>query len=119
MTTPALADAPLLGLLQPRDRQRTGRHDDDWRVLFSGGAITGTKIHNNCFEENGTGLESTNGDHTVNAENNFWGEDDGPSGVGPGPGNAALVGSGDSIVQQTGDRVDVEPFLTECLEVGA
>jgi len=45
-------------------------------------------IRDNCFRNNGTGLNVT-GTYasTVNAEDNWWGDDSGPSGAGPGSGD--------------------------------
>ena len=85
--------------------------DNGSGMLLSNSSVTGTKIHNNCFD-NEFGLVSMPGDHVANAENNFWGASDGPSGFGPG--GVPLLGSGDPIVQDADDAIDVEPFLIDC-----
>lgn len=71
---------------------------------------TGVTAHTNCIEGNTmAGLEAGTGGHsgTLNAENNWWGAASGPSGVGP--------GTGDAIVDPDG-VVDFTPFLiaTSC-----
>jgi hypothetical protein len=62
---------------------------------------TGVTVSNNVIYNNtGIGLQNLHATLTVNAENNWWGAGDGPSGAGP--------GSGDDISV----RVDADPFLT-------
>lgn len=80
--------------------------------LVSGNAIgivvgtfvaAGTTASNNCISGNAAGF--VNGSASaVDAENNWWGAADGPSGDGP--------GSGDSVVDAGGGTTDVVPFST-------
>jgi nitrous oxidase accessory protein NosD len=72
---------------------------------FAIGANSGVTAHHNCIHGNSTaGLEVESGGHsgTLNAENNWWGDSSGPSGTGP--------GTGDAIVDPDG-VVDFDPWL--------
>jgi len=72
---------------------------------------TGTVIHNNKIYGNNTekdatsgGLWVANGVVSVNAEENWWGDATGPSGVGPGEGDAIIAPAG---------VVDYEPWWAD------
>jgi hypothetical protein len=71
-------------------------------IFVSPAAVPGP-VTNNCFSQDtaptGGGI-SKSGGATLNAESNWWGAANGPSGVGP--------GSGDSVTA----NVDFDPFLT-------
>jgi len=58
----------------------------------------------NCIVDNGVGLRHQGTEPVINAENNYWGTADGPSGIGP--------GSGDPIEVTGTGTVDYEPWLT-------
>jgi len=78
------------------------RVDDPFMI----GPNSGIAAHNNCIAGNTTaGLQVDAGGHpaTLNADNNWWGAASGPSGVGP--------GTGDAIVDPD-LVVDFSPFLT-------
>jgi parallel beta-helix repeat protein len=86
-------------------------------IFLSRGASGNTFMHNNCISKDATGigLETDPTDalaYSINAENNFWGAADGPSG--DGPLGSVLTGSGEEIDQKATDSVDVEPFLSKC-----
>lgn len=76
-------------------------HDQD---VFEAGVASDTAantVFSNAFASNTIGVDGsaiTSG--TLNAENNYWGAGDGPSGVGPGSGDPVTTG------------VDFAPFLT-------
>jgi hypothetical protein len=73
-------------------------------VFFSSAQFPGTistnSLNENSISGNAVGVRYA-GTETIDAENNWWGAADGPSGAGP--------GSGDSVV---GATVDFDPFLT-------
>jgi len=73
-------------------------------VLFSSSQAAGTistnTLNNNNISGNMAGA-TYSGTETINAENNWWGAADGPSGNGP--------GSGDAV---NGSTIDFDPFLT-------
>ena len=84
-----------------RNGVRGIRVDDPFAI----GANSGVAADNNCIQGNTVaGLEVGTGGHsgTLNAESNWWGAASGPSGVGP--------GTGDAIVDPDG-VVDFSPFL--------
>jgi len=56
-------------------------------------------IYNNIYSNNVYGLLNTSSTNIINAENNWWGANDGPSGVGPGSGDAVSA------------NVDYDPWL--------
>ncbi|MHC4308778.1 MAG: beta strand repeat-containing protein, partial [Planctomycetota bacterium] len=59
-------------------------------------------IRNNSFLGNTTGLANQHTSESVTAEQNYWGDVDGPSGIGP--------GSGDPITEVLADSVDYSPW---------
>jgi len=62
----------------------------------------GVEAHNNNIEGNASfGMLVVGASGVVNATNNWWGSSDGPSGVGPGSGDAVTA------------NVNFSPFLTE------
>jgi hypothetical protein len=64
---------------------------------------TGAAVNTNCISGNGAGLVN-GGNAAVDAEDNWWGSADGPSGDGP--------GSGDSVVDAASGTIDFAPFST-------
>jgi parallel beta-helix repeat protein len=61
----------------------------------------GVEAHNNNIEGNASlGMQVVGASGVVNATNNWWGSSDGPSGVGPGSGDAVTA------------NVNFSPFLT-------
>lgn len=61
----------------------------------------GAEVHNNNIEGNASfGMRVDGASGVVNATNNWWGASDGPSGVGPGSGDAVTI------------NVNFSPFLT-------
>jgi parallel beta-helix repeat protein len=76
--------------------------DNGWTGIRVGGGTvsSGINIHFNNFVGNGIyGVESVIAGSMVAAENNWWGANDGPSGVGPGNGDAVSA------------NVDYDPWL--------
>jgi hypothetical protein len=77
-------------------------------VFFSSGQFPGT-ISTNTFNQNNisgnTAGATYTGTETINAENNWWGAADGPSGDGTGSGYSVNGASG-------GGAIDFDPFLT-------
>ncbi len=70
--------------------------------VYSDGAGENPTVSQSCFIDNVQfGAFATNGG-TINAENNYWNSSDGPSGEGPGSGDAVSQG------------VDFQPFLDAC-----
>ena len=73
-------------------------------VLFSSAQAAGTistnTLNNNNISGNAAGA-TYSGAETINAESNWWGAADGPSGNGPGTGDAV-----------NGSTIDFDPFLT-------
>jgi hypothetical protein len=62
----------------------------------------GVEAHNNNIEGNSSfGMQVVGASGVVNATNNWWGSSDGPSGVGPGSGDAVTA------------NINFSPFLTE------
>ena len=62
---------------------------------------TGVEAHNNNIEGNASfGMQVVGASGVANATNNWWGAGDGPSGVGPGSGDAVTA------------NVNFSPFLT-------
>jgi len=91
MTTVTVEDNTLSG-------NGTGlRIGDGANVLASNFTITG-----NSFTGNTTGLANQHASESVTATQNYWGDVDGPSGIGP--------GSGDSITEVVADSVDYSPW---------
>lgn len=77
-------------------------------VFFSSGQFPGTistnTLNNNNISGNAAGATYA-GTETINAENNWWGAADGPSGDGTGSGDAVNGMGG-------GGAIDFDPFLT-------
>lgn len=77
-------------------------------VFFSASQAAGTistnRLNQNNIDGNGDGAFYAGGE-TIDAENNWWGSADGPSGDGPGSGDSVDGASG-------GGAIDFDPFLT-------
>jgi hypothetical protein len=69
--------------------------------LYADGAAVSLTANDNSISGNGTGYDNTNSLAPQNAERNWWGSASGPSGTGP--------GSGDAIA---GANVDFNPWRT-------
>jgi hypothetical protein len=76
-------------------------HDNDYGMVVVGSSAASVSANMNSFSGNGTGVDassSTGG--PVDAEDNWWGAADGPSGAGPGSGDPITV------------NVDADPFAS-------
>ena len=77
-------------------------------AVFTGTENTGIRVkHNNIQGNIFAGLQVVNNAYSgiLNATNNFWGNASGPSGIGPGTGDAIINGDPDTTIL-------FEPFLT-------
>jgi nitrous oxidase accessory protein NosD len=77
-------------------------------IYLRGSTVSAVTAHGNCIQGNTTaGLQVEPGAHTgtLDAENNYWGDASGPSGVGPGSGDAVI--DPDSVV-------DFDPWAPGC-----
>ena len=77
----------------------------DWGLIVEekvhdAGCATGVAAHYNNIVGNTTGIQNDSPTDTVDAEYNWWGATDGPSGVGPGSGDAVST------------NVDYDPWCT-------
>jgi len=73
---------------------------------------TGTEAHFNIFVNNSVGIwNHTLENHSINAENNWWGANDGPGDVGPGHGDPVIYDT-DGVCCFGPAEVDYDPWLT-------
>jgi len=73
-------------------------------VLVTGAGSIGSGSGRNCIARNSNGLQHNGTELALFAENNYWGSNDGPSGIGAGSGDPIGIGG-------TG-TVDYDPWLT-------
>jgi hypothetical protein len=71
---------------------------NQYGFYFSSGAL-GSVTNNNFHDNSSYGIYNTTGSN-INAEDNYWGASDGPSGSGPGSGDAVST------------NIDYDPWLT-------
>ena len=79
----------------------------DTGILVKEGAAAGNEAHFNNIVGNDIGVKNKDHNDTFDAENNWWGDASGPSGLGPGS-------SGDAV----SDNVDFRPWLLAPIEMG-
>lgn len=77
---------------------------NDVAIQMIGASTLAASSDQNCIEGNTVGFEQLDGSTALVFENNWWGDASGPSGIGP--------GSGDAIDVSGTGSVDFEPFLT-------
>lgn len=80
-------------------------NDVDTGIVVEEGAANGNDAHCNNFVGNGVGVSNSDPDIFFSAINNWWGSADGPSGEGPGSGDAVST------------KVTFTPWLTGRWEV--
>ena len=71
--------------------------------IYDPGVITNSQLRNNNFINDGVGVNN-HSPGTIDARVNWWGDASGPSGIGPGHGDAILNGGGGAVI--------FNPFLT-------
>ena len=92
------------GDAQNQDIRANQIHSSWYGILVAAAGSLGTTSGQNCITGNDTGFQHDGTEVGLYAENNYWGADDGPSGVGP--------GSGDPIIESSTGTVDYDPWLT-------